>query len=45
MEKEITKKAQTLNKADSTPSPGKENKSLLYLGFGMLIVSLGGIIA
>ena len=45
MEKEITKKAQTLNKADSTPSTGKENKSLLYLGLGMLAVSLGGIIA
>jgi LPXTG-motif cell wall-anchored protein len=44
MEKEITEKAQKLN-IDNMPSTGKENKSLLYLGLGMLAISLGGLIA
>ena len=45
VEKEIAEKSQVLGQVDNIPSPSKGNKSLLFFGMGMLIISLGGIIA
>jgi hypothetical protein len=46
MKEVINKKAQLFNQVDNHPSPGRENnKSLLFLGAGILVVSLGGLIS
>lgn len=44
MEEEITKKSQALNQIDNTFSPNEESKSLLFLGIGIFVISLGGLI-
>jgi len=50
IEKEIRQKSQMLNKVNNIPvtaaaADKEKNKSLLFLGLGLLIVSLGGTIA